>query len=442
MVSDLQRMVAALQAKAQWYDGLFQYYDGTQPLVYSTERLREVFRSLDARFSENWCAVVVDSVLERLVLRRFAVIGDREATELLNRLWITTEMDQDCDEAHLATLVTGEAFVVAWLEDGLQVYYNDPRMAHIIYDHDTPKVKRVAGKWWSGDDGLRHLVLYYPDRLEEYSAPEPKEGTALTESAFKLAEQRGNPWGMIPMFHLRRTRRAAISELANAIPLQDAVNKLLADMMVAAEFGAFRQRYVISNADVGALRNAPNEIWSLPAGDGLGQGTTVGEFAQTDLNTYVATMDKLAAAIGVITRTPKHFFFMQAGDPSGEALIAMEAPLTHKAERYVARFAPVWQDLGAFMLRLMGVEVDPLAVKAIYQPVGTIQPLTQAQIRQTNVATGIPLRSQLRSEGWAEDEIAQVEADAAAARMEGADLAAAYVEEARKRFDQEMTGHA
>ena len=32
---------------------LFSYYDGRQPLVYSTERLRAAFQSLDARFNEN-----------------------------------------------------------------------------------------------------------------------------------------------------------------------------------------------------------------------------------------------------------------------------------------------------------------------------------------------------------------------------------------------------
>ena len=45
------------------------------------------------------------------------------------------------------------------------------------------------------------------------------------------------------------------------IPLQNAINKLVTDLMVAAEYGAFMQRWIISNADTSSLKNAPNEIW-------------------------------------------------------------------------------------------------------------------------------------------------------------------------------------
>ena len=55
------------------------------------------------------------------------------------------------------------------------------------------------------------------------------------------------------------------SEIAMVMSNQDAINKLLADMMVAAEFGAFRQRYIISQVDPGSLKNAPNPRASVAA---------------------------------------------------------------------------------------------------------------------------------------------------------------------------------
>ncbi|NIS83046.1 MAG: phage portal protein, partial [Anaerolineales bacterium] len=127
------------------------------------------------------------------------------------------------------------------------------------------------------------------------------------------------------------------------LDLQDAVNKLLADMMVAAEFGAFKQRWIISYSDPGNMRNAPNEIWALPAGDGAGQQTQVGEFGVTELDNFYDAIDRLATAIGIISRTPRHYFYQQGGDPSGEALIAMEAPLNKKITRHIERFTIVWQ---------------------------------------------------------------------------------------------------
>ena len=66
MPTDLELAYKALSDKQLAYDRLWSYYDGDQPLVYSAQRLKELFRDISARFTENWCQVVVDSVLDRL----------------------------------------------------------------------------------------------------------------------------------------------------------------------------------------------------------------------------------------------------------------------------------------------------------------------------------------------------------------------------------------
>jgi adenylate cyclase len=48
---------------------------------------------------------------------------------------------------------------------------------------------------------------------------------------------------------------------------------------------------------------------------------------RTTLANALTAIDKMASTIAIITRTPKHYFYSQGGDPSSEALIAMEAPL-------------------------------------------------------------------------------------------------------------------
>ena len=85
-MNDLQLAYNALSAKAQAYSPLFSYYDGRQPLVYSTERLRAAFQSLDARFNENWCRVVVDSELNRIGIESWAVGGDEALSTALSDL--------------------------------------------------------------------------------------------------------------------------------------------------------------------------------------------------------------------------------------------------------------------------------------------------------------------------------------------------------------------
>ncbi len=437
--TDLETAYAALTGKQRGYDLLWRYYEGNQPLVYSTERLREAFAQISTRFTENWCAVVVDSVMDRINLAGFQVADNDAATDALNRVFATTELNLDSDDAHLAALVCGEAYIVAWKsEEGeTQAYYNDPRTCHIQYDADNPRQKRWAAKWWDDGDGHKRLTLYYPDRLEYWVSTKKSEHVQSAKD-FRPAEVpvAENPFGVVPVFHLRRDRRATQSEIANALTPQDAINKLLADMMVAAEYGAYRQRYVISQTEPASLKNAPNEIWTLPAGDGAGQATQVGEFAQTDLSYYLTAIDKLATAIGVITRTPKHYFYAQGGDPSGEALIAMEAPLVKKVNRYIERFTATWRKVAVFLAQLEGIDLDEQSVTPLFDDPSTVQPMTRATIRQASVNAGMPLATVLRDEGKDDAYLEQMAQDAReAAATQQQTLAAALVD-AQRRFDQ------
>ena len=413
---ELRRAYAALDAKKSPYSRLWDYYRGIHPLVYTNKRLEEIFRDLDARFTENWCAIVVDAVDDRIELSGLGA-KDESAQEALSRIWAATNLDLDAMDAHRAALVCGEAFLIVWPDEQgmVQCYYNDPRLCHVFYDAENPKQISWAAKWWDDDESKRHITLYFPDRLEYYTSTNKAENVTSANS-FEPADPptAPNPYGRVPVFHLR-TGPTPVSELANVIPIQNGINKLLIDMMVAAEYGAFRQRWIISNADVqGKLRNSPNEIWSIPAGDGLGQQTQVGEFAPTDLSNYLTAIDNLSRALGIITRTPRHYFFAQGGDPSGEALISMEAPLNKKVSKLIRRFTPVWQEVGQFLLELdSNITLDPDDVTPMFAEPASIQPLTQAQVRSLSVSAGIPLITALRREGWMDAELAQLAEDQA-----------------------------
>jgi hypothetical protein len=439
MTTDLELAYNALAGKQEAYKTLWAYYDGDHPLRYSASRLRDVFQHADARFTQNWCAVIVDAALDRMELKRWTAGDDLALTTMMNDLWTQSEMTFEDVEVHRATLVIGEAFVIVWPDaDGqVQGYYNDPALCHVFYDSDNPHRKRMAAKWYVDEDGLRRMTLYYPDRLAYYVSRVKSDTVGSASALFSAEEPEAeNPYGEIPVFHFRRERRKVRSEIANALPIQDAVNKLTSDMMVAAEFGAFKQRWVISNADTSMLKNAPNELWEIPAGDGIGQGTQVGEFGEMQLNPFLASIESLSLSMAAITRTPKHYFMSKGGDPSGEALIAMEAPLNKRVSRYVESFSNTWRDVARFMLRIQGTDVPAEMLEPVFAPVETVQPRTQAEIRQMSTSAGMPLRVVLQREGWSQAELEGLDqATAAQSAAQQNQLAQAMLN-AQRDFDQ------
>lgn len=433
-MSDLKLAVETLQRKGRDYTPLFAYYAGDQPLRYAAERLRDIFQSRQTTFTQNWCSVVVNALLDRLQVAQWETGADDARADRLSELWRSSGLQADAEAVHRAVAITGEAYVLVWPgEDGPEAYYHDPRICHVWYEPHAPRRKRLGAKWWRGADRGWRLNLYYPDRIEHYAGG---GGDAPEAAAFQLDDIEENPTGAIPIHHFYRDRYLLPGELDNVIPLQDAINKLLGDMMIAAEFGAFRQRWIVTNADTSKLRNAPNEIWELPAAGPDEQPTTLGEFATTDLRNYLDAIDRLAMSIGVVTQTPRHYFYVQGGDPSGEALIAMEAPLVRKVQQYQARLGAAWVEVAAALLQMAGAGSEPREITLVWEDASTLQPRTRAEIRQISVAAGMPLTTLLRDEGWSAADLEQLEADRAAEAAQQQSALASALVNAQQRFDQ------
>jgi len=447
MATDLELAYAYLVGKQERYNLLFRYYDGDHPLVYNASKLREIFRGIDATFNENWSAVVVNTVLDRIAIERFQIGDGRSdaASDALLALWRDTGLDLDAYDAHLCALVTGEAFIVCGEDEAGQpeAYFNDSRLCHMVYDEARPHVPRFAAKWWEetqGNSVVTHLTLYYPDRFEYYLTPHPRAEIS-SAAAFVPATPptAPNPYGEIPVYHLRRERRAIVSELADIIAPQAQLNKVLADMMIAAEFGAYRQRYIISQMATGTkLKNAPNEIWDLPASDGEGQPTTVGEFGATDLGNYLAAIERSANVIATISGIPKTLLFETGNVPSGASLRALEAPLVRKAERYSHRWETTWRQVLRWLLRVTGGgDVPETDIDVVWAEPATTQPETDAVTVKTLVEAGVPLRTALRRQGWSDAELDQLAQDEAEEQAAAATMAQAYVAAAEANLSRQ-----
>jgi len=431
---DIEKAFDAITNKRAYLDLLFRYVNGGQPLKYSTERLKEIFDDINTHFEINWCTVVVDSSLDRMELNGFHTDDDTANAKLVE-LFDSLHMATQSDDAHHGALSVGSAYVIVWQDQAgeIELYYNDPRICHIFYDSSNPDKKTFAAKMFVRDDRRTEITLYYPDRLEHWITKASSKKTSKA-NAFELDAETGtedNTFGVIPVFGL-----ITPSEIAKITTIQDAINKMFADMMVAAEFGAFASRYIISQSDEGDLKSAPNEIWWIPSGDGQGQAASVGQFDATDLNNYLKAMDSLANSMAIITRTPKHYVMTTGANISGEALIAMESPLVRKVKKHKMRFDISWQEIAQFILQLSNIEMEASKIEPVWERVESVQPKTEAETRLIAINTGIPLRTQLKREGWTEQELKELEKQIAADQETKSSLAQAVLTRLRIRDEQ------
>lgn len=419
---DIKLAFDTIKAKKPTYNKLFNYYEGYHPLHYSASRLKKVFEKMDVYFSENWLAVVADAVIDRLVLSGFDVSKNDQAKKRLDELWRDYNIMLIAEDVHESTTIVSEAFVIAMKVEGddgeeLDIYFNDARMCHMFYEAGQPNKKRVAAKLYQDDDGYTRLTLYYADRFEHYRSRKAyKHGTLCPSHKFLEPDpdepEEENPFDKIPVFHWMTSRTTRKRDLGpSEISMQDAINKLLTDMMVSSEFNSFVQRVIISRSDPGNMPNEAGTNWWLPAGDGDGQQTSVQELGGRDLSGYLNGIDKLATALAIISRTPKHYFFAQGGDPSGEALIALEAPLNKKVKKRQGRYGVEWQDFAQFLLELEGIQVEKSQIAPAWEPAETVQPKTSAEITKLDVDAGMPLKTSKRMQGWNETKIKQLSDD-------------------------------
>jgi hypothetical protein len=357
---------------------LDDYYNGRHPLAFTSEKFREAFGNQFRAFADNWTQIVVDAVEERLTIQGVRVPtddGTLEADRQLWSMWQHNNLDAMSSVAHTTALLHGRAYACVWPSDDQRmpdVTIEHPASAAVQTDPKRPR-RRLAGlRLYVDEYGYEHGELFLPDAVHLYRSPKPRSLVTvdpqsvqwIVDTAIAPDGVIANPFGVVPMVELanRPTLWAAhgddtvaASEIAQVIPLQNACNKLLADMLVASEFAAYPQRWLTGyemerDPDTGQAQPLPfkptSKVWALEDPE-----ARFGAFPVADLGNYVRGVEMLVQHIASITRTPPHYLNASADRLSGESVKAAESGLVAKCRRKMTTFGNAWEEVA----RLMGV---------------------------------------------------------------------------------------
>lgn len=432
---DLTRDLRSNRASRLSLEELDAYYRGEQPLGYLSPSTQHRLRSLVV----NLPRLVVDSIEDRLDVEGFRMGGSPVADEDLWRMWQANDLDEWSQQCHLDALVHGRSFVIVWADP------DDASSARITVESATQvsvtlapgarkgdrRVARAVKRW--DEDGQQFATVYLPDSIQRYYAPAGTRDEDVTKW-----RQRGpavpNPMGVVPVVPFinrpRLTRPLGESEMVDIIPIADANNKILTDMMLSAEYHAMPRRWAtgvdLGGSEAESERTAAKvkEKWVQAAKEDVwlsdSTSTSFGQFPEAQLDNFIGASNMLTGRGAALSGLPPHYFGQAGENPaSADALRASEASLVKRAQRKQRVFGGAWEQVMrlALLVRDGQTGADARAMETIWANAETPSVAQEAdaavKLKQANLVTDDVLLEKLGYTPEQRKRIAEDKADAA-----------------------------
>lgn len=360
----LDHLVREAEERAAKYREYREYYDGIHH-AQLTERQRTYLQiGGQVDFSANYMPIVVDSLANRLEVVGF----DGDNADTVWSWWTRNKMDANQFSTHVSAIRDGDSYMlVDWDEDREiplffpQTAYDGRSGCTVHYSGETDEPIAATKRWWvefgEGAAKIRRLNVYYPDRIERfYTTSENTDYSWLpySEDGFPnvidWVGKGGEPLG-IPVIHFtnrKRGYRYGLSELDPAIPMQNALNKSVIDLLAGADASGFRIWFMAgddaSNVTLGpgAIVNSLKE-----ASDVSFEG-----FPGEPMRPLIEVVDSFVQRIGQVTDTPLSYF-QQSGQMASEGTHeSHEARMLTKARVAALEMGTAYEKMMAFAIRL------------------------------------------------------------------------------------------
>ncbi len=425
------------------------YYAGEQHTEL-TERQKQFLGFKDSgRFAVNYCKMVINAVAERMIVAGFESV-DKAFAKWTWDLWTDNRMGAAQMDVHQNAVRDGEHFVfVDWDEErGVRLVphprYTDAQSGgdgygcKAFFEKDDPAnpMERATKRWTErikderGRDRTRQRMnVYYPERIEKYVMG----GT--TEAFWVPFQMEGEPWPMpwmagnepigVPIIPFMNPDR--ITELWDAIPIQDAINKAAIDLVAAADNAGFPIRLTAGfylTTDGKAPESDGSNYVELTPGTFLfvPEGKTIEELDIPDLRPLLEDLDNWVMRLGQVTDTPLSRFQLTRQVKSEKTLKQEEAPLLAKIRERQVRFGNSWEDCFKVAARLesaFGAERPSVDADTLWEPAETRDEKAHIETIGLKVEKlRIPVEQAWREAGYNQEQIdAMLDSDEYRARM-------------------------
>lgn len=358
----LDHLISEAEERTELYRQYRAYYDGDHQAQITDRQRAYLQLRPNQDFSANYMGIVVDSVANRLNVHAF----DAKDEKPLNEWWELLAMPAKQSAIHVSTLRDGDgAALVEWDEElkrpvvSSQLAYDGRGGFQIHYDGSTGKPNAATKRWWvewGPEMGkLRRLNVYEPHQISRYFATTETEYNWLpwARDGFPAVidwTDKGKPIG-IPMIHFTNRARGfthGLSELSPGIPMQNALNKAVIDLLAAADASGFRIIWLVGDT-VDETGLSPGVIINSTKS---AADADLKVFPGEDLRPLIEVVDSFVQRIGQVTGTPLSYF-QQSGQMASEGTHkAHEGILLSKAQTVSSEIGVGWTETARMMLKL------------------------------------------------------------------------------------------
>ena len=422
MNTTLQTLLQKLDEPIGNYSELDRYYAGRQALAYLAPEAKTALGNRFGRMASNIPRLAVTALSERLRITGFKTNDD---DSLVWADWIRNNLDQHSGVVHREALTLGKSYVIVWVDTfgRPQATVESARQVTVLRHPATREVLAAVKRWTT--DKTTEAVLYTAEAITRFSA----KTTGATTTGFSSVEVIENPLGVVPVVPFINGDRLlddGVSEIEDLIPLVDALNKTLADLMVSSEYVGRPRRWATGiELEEDENGEAQNPIPEGPrAMISESENTKFGQLPAADLGAYEASVRIILGQIMAVSALPSHYIGITTSNPaSADALRASEASLTARAEARQDQFSRSWEWVARLMIAVRtGKPIDQIeaevswadaATRSIAQEADAVVKLVQAGILPPSIA--------LERLGYSQTEIVRIRE---AKRLESFDSAA------------------
>ena len=343
----------------QKYRELREYYEGIHETQLTARQRTYLQLKTHDEFSANYMPIIVDGMASRMSVDGFDA---GEQSEQLWKWWKANRMDAKQDDTHVEAIRDGDSYVLVGWDSDLGIPKSYPHMAYdgrdgmdVMYDTETNEIAFATKRWLveSGSDAgyKRRMNIYTPDRILRYHSNQlEEEGRWLLFGADPWVGANGEPLG-VPVSHFKNRGRGynfGQSELEQAIPMQNALNKSVIDLLAAADTTAFRILTMIGADPTGIDISPGGWVYMMnPPAEGK-----IGFIPGEDVRPMIEIVDSFVQRIGQVSDTPLSYFQLSGQMASEGTHKQHESRMITKVKNASVRFGNSWEDVMVIARRL------------------------------------------------------------------------------------------